>query len=203
MGSIFRSEEMQLSQLILHTDSAYMCIAQLGELGVVQLRDTTPDVNAFQRKFVDEVRRCDEMERKLRYIEGELMKDNFIIFEPDEIPEAPPPKEMLELETNLDKLENELREVNFSVEQMKNSFMELTELKMVLRRAQLFFEEGSYEVNVNLAGGDEVLVEVPEHREQREALSGYIEMVPQPGDFDVGFRQGHATSTTYTSHHVE
>ncbi|VDD80723.1 unnamed protein product [Mesocestoides corti] len=143
------------------------------------------------------------MERKLRYIEGELMKDNFIIFEPDEIPEAPPPKEMLELETNLDKLENELREVNFSVEQMKNSFMELTELKMVLRRAQLFFEEGSYEVNVNLAGGDEVLVEVPEHREQREALSGYIEMVPQPGDFDVGFRQGHATSTTYTSHHVD
>lgn len=30
---------MQLSQLILHTDSAYMCIAQLGELGVVQIRD--------------------------------------------------------------------------------------------------------------------------------------------------------------------
>lgn len=39
MRSIFRSEDMQLSQLILHTDSAYNCIAQLGELGIVQLRD--------------------------------------------------------------------------------------------------------------------------------------------------------------------
>ncbi len=50
---------------------------------------------------------------------------------------------MLDLETNLDKLENELREVNFSIEQMKKSFMELTELKLVLRRAQVFFEEVS------------------------------------------------------------
>ncbi|KAL5109529.1 hypothetical protein TcWFU_009950 [Taenia crassiceps] len=181
MGSIFRSEEMQLSQLILHTDSAYMCIAQLGEL----------------------VRRCDEMERKLRYIENELQKDDFPIFEPDEVPEAPPPREMLDLESNLDKLENELREVNFSLEQMKKSFMELTELKMVLRRAQIFFEEGSYEVSVNLGGGDEMLVEVSESREPRDLRSGYIEMVPQSDDLDVGFRQGHATSTTYSSHHVD
>ena len=48
---------------------------------------------------------------------------------------------MLDLETNLEKLENELSEVNFSLEQLKKSFMELTELKMVLRRAQIFFEE--------------------------------------------------------------
>lgn len=87
------------------------------------------------------MRRCDEMERKLRYIENELQKDDFPILEPDDVPEAPPPREMLDLESNLDKLENELREVNFSLEQMKKSFMELTELKMVLRRAQIFFEE--------------------------------------------------------------
>ena len=29
-------------------------------------RQLNPDVNAFQRKFVNEVRRCEEMERKLR-----------------------------------------------------------------------------------------------------------------------------------------
>lgn len=39
MASIFRSEEMQLSQVILHTDIAYMCVAELGELGLAQFRD--------------------------------------------------------------------------------------------------------------------------------------------------------------------
>ncbi len=32
------------------------------------------DVNAFQRKFINEVRRCDEMERKLRFLNNELEK---------------------------------------------------------------------------------------------------------------------------------
>lgn len=33
-----------------------------------------PDVNAFQRNFVNEVKRADEMERKLRYFEEQLRK---------------------------------------------------------------------------------------------------------------------------------
>jgi V-type H+-transporting ATPase subunit a len=31
-------------------------------------------VSAFQRKFTNEVRRCDEMERKLRFLNTELEK---------------------------------------------------------------------------------------------------------------------------------
>ena len=33
-----------------------------------------PDVSAFQRKFTNDVRRCDEMERKLRFLLNELEK---------------------------------------------------------------------------------------------------------------------------------
>ncbi len=51
-------------------------MSELGELGLVQFRDLNPDTNAFQRKFVNEVRRCDEMERKLRFLEKEIKKDD-------------------------------------------------------------------------------------------------------------------------------
>ena len=36
-------------------------------------RQLNPDVNAFQRKFVNEVRRCEEMERKLRKWTREIL----------------------------------------------------------------------------------------------------------------------------------
>lgn len=34
--------------------------------GLAQFVDLNPDVSAFQRQFVGEVKRCEEMERKLR-----------------------------------------------------------------------------------------------------------------------------------------
>jgi hypothetical protein len=34
-----------------------------------------PNVNAFHRNFVNEVKRCDEMERKLRFFEEQVTKE--------------------------------------------------------------------------------------------------------------------------------
>nr|CAB55500.1 vacuolar ATPase subunit a [Manduca sexta] len=142
MGSLFRSEEMTLCQLFLQSEAAYACVSELGELGLVQFRDLNPDVNAFQRKFVNEVRRCDEMERKLRYLEKEIRRDGIPMLEiPGECPEAPQPREMIDLEATFEKLENELREVNQNAEALKRNYLELTELKHILRKTQVFFDE--------------------------------------------------------------
>ncbi|XP_065156759.1 V-type proton ATPase 116 kDa subunit a1 isoform X4 [Atheta coriaria] len=141
MGSLFRSAEMTLCQLFLQSEAAYACVSELGELGLVQFRDLNPDVNAFQRKFVNEVRRCDEMERKLRYLEKEIKKDGIPMLDTGESPEAPQPREMIDLEATFEKLENELREVNQNAEALKRNFLELTELKQILRKTQVFFDE--------------------------------------------------------------
>ncbi|KQS52102.1 V-type proton ATPase 116 kDa subunit a isoform X3 [Drosophila erecta] len=147
MGSLFRSEEMALCQLFLQSEAAYACVSELGELGLVQFRDLNPDVNAFQRKFVNEVRRCDEMERKLRYLEKEIKKDGIPMLDTGESPEAPQPREMIDLEATFEKLENELREVNQNAEALKRNFLELTELKHILRKTQVFFDEQEGGVN--------------------------------------------------------
>jgi len=59
-------------------------------------------VNYFQRKFVNEVRRCDELERKLRYIEAEVRKDGVPILDNlAELPRAPNPREIIDLEVKI------------------------------------------------------------------------------------------------------
>lgn len=39
MGSLFRSEEVCLVQIFLQSGSAYNCVSELGELGIVEFRD--------------------------------------------------------------------------------------------------------------------------------------------------------------------
>lgn len=83
------------------------------------------------------------MERKLRYLEKEIKKDGIPMLDTGENPEAPQPREMIDLEATFEKLENELREVNQNAEALKRNFLELTELKHILRKTQVFFDEVS------------------------------------------------------------
>ncbi|XP_066935282.1 V-type proton ATPase 116 kDa subunit a 1-like [Clytia hemisphaerica] len=145
-STLFRSEEMKLCQLYLQTESAYGCVSELGEIGLVEFRDLNPNVNAFQRKFVAEVRRCDEMERKLRFMLKEIDKAEILVQDNGENPEAPHPNEMMELEDKLEQLEKEMKESNINYEQLQKTFMELNELKCILRKTQSFFEEAEHQL---------------------------------------------------------
>lgn len=75
MSRWFRSEHMEYISLIVNEDAAHTCLADLGKLAAIQFTDLNPDLTPFQRRYVSYVRRCDELERKLRFFGGEC--DNF------------------------------------------------------------------------------------------------------------------------------
>lgn len=134
---------MALCQMFIQPEAAYTSVSELGETGTVQFRDLNNGVNAFQRKFVTEVRRCDEMERKIRYIEAEIKKDGLSLPDVanDDIPRAPNPREIIDLEARLEKTENEIAELSQNEVNLKQNFLELTELRQVLENTQGFFSE--------------------------------------------------------------
>lgn len=74
MGSWWRSEEMTYVSIILSEEAAPACVRELGVMGCVQFTDLNPDLTPFQRRYVSFIRRCEEIERKIRYINGEVKK---------------------------------------------------------------------------------------------------------------------------------
>lgn len=72
MGTWWRSEDMTYVSLILSEEAAPSCIRELGVLGCIQFTDLNPDLTPFQRRYVSFIKRCDEIERKIRYINGEV-----------------------------------------------------------------------------------------------------------------------------------
>ena len=98
-------------------------------------------MNAFQRQFVSEVRRCDELQRKIRYIETEVKKDGVKILDCSDVPRAPNPREIIDLEAHLEKTENEILELSQNAVNLKTNYLELLELRHVLERTQNFFYE--------------------------------------------------------------
>ena len=60
------------------------------------------------------------MERQLRYLENQIEKNGIKMEEDfDNIPPAPQPKEMVDLEAALEKMDHELREINGNADVIK------------------------------------------------------------------------------------
>uniref|UniRef100_A0A8L8KU62 V-type proton ATPase subunit a n=1 Tax=Heligmosomoides polygyrus TaxID=6339 RepID=A0A8L8KU62_HELPZ len=106
----------------------------------VQLNE---ELNSYQRKFVNEVRRCEEMERKLKFIGNEVEKDEVEISDCDEHIPSPQPKNMVELEANFEKLEEELISINKSSKQLMKNHVQLLEMKAVLEKVQHLLDEST------------------------------------------------------------
>ncbi|KAI8098874.1 V-type ATPase, V0 complex, 116kDa subunit family [Halteromyces radiatus] len=151
--ALFRSEEMSLIQLYIPMEVAQPCIAELGDLGKVQFRDLNPDVNAFQRSFVNEIRRFDEMERQCRYFRQQIKRGG-VPFRPltGTAVRARSTQEIDNLEELLREHEQHLLEMTSSYESLQQRYLQLTELRHVLRETALFFNQAESRQEVNTIG---------------------------------------------------
>jgi len=134
--------------MIVNEDAAHGCLADLGKLGVVQFTDLNPELTPFQRRYVSYVKRCDELERKLRFFGVECEKFNLEIdsagdvesfLETSRLSKESGAQLLEVLEVELEQYESQLKELNSYSEKLTIEYNEKVELQEVLEKARRFF----------------------------------------------------------------
>lgn len=124
-------------RIMVPAEAAHETVSALGELGLAQFVDLNPNRSAFQRTYATEVKRCDEMARKLRFFKEQVEKANL----PTSARGSVKDLSLDDLESRLEDLERELMEVNANSDRLQRTAGELIELQLVLEKAGKFFEE--------------------------------------------------------------
>lgn len=123
---------------MIPAEAAHDTITALGEVGMLQFKDLNADKSAFQRGYANQIKRCDEMARQVRFFMDELEKAGMpaasrLAGERDGDFDA--------LEAQLAETETELVQLTGNAESLQRSYNELLELQLVLERAGTFFAD--------------------------------------------------------------
>ncbi|BFG41439.1 hypothetical protein CerSpe_277130 [Prunus speciosa] len=132
---LFRSEPMQLVQIIIPIESAHLTVSYLGDLGLLQFKDLNAEKSPFQRTYAAQIKRCAEMARKLRFFKDQMLKANLPSSKSKRLVDV----NVDDLEVKLGEFEAELIEMNSNSEKLQRSYNELIEYKLVLEKAGEFF----------------------------------------------------------------
>ncbi|KAJ3194563.1 H(+)-transporting V0 sector ATPase subunit a [Irineochytrium annulatum] len=212
-GNLFRSEEMSLVQvgialsydyaaarvrgvfinandclqLYIPLEIGQQTVAELGEQGLIEFRDLNDDSNAFQRTYVNEIRRLDEMERKLSESECGGARFGIQIVAPrtqaerEDLQLKPSTaisgrtrshQDIDEMEERLSTHESRIQQLNASQETLNRGYLELMELSHLLEEINFFFRspETRYEENFNGAFDEDTgLLEANRRETEAEA----------------------------------
>lgn len=155
-------------QLFCPIDIAHATVESLGRLERVQFKDVSipcpatsspdpdpdmplsarqlnPDVNPFQRTYVSQIRRCDEAERRLRFLTQQIASQEIHIRPFEEtsalIANMSGPQALEELDSRLSESEQRVVAMNTSYENLEKRALELEEARQVLRETERFFHE--------------------------------------------------------------
>ncbi|GMM33725.1 H(+)-transporting V0 sector ATPase subunit A [Saccharomycopsis crataegensis] len=158
--AIFRSAEMSLIQLFIPLETARETMYTLGSLGLVQFRDLNKKVNSFQRSFVKEIRRLDEIERQYRFFRTQLDDYDIPLIENpfrntgmDNIPKTSDVDDYVE---NAKILEQRITQLIESLKTLELRKKTLVQQRYMLATAEEFFADDSNsgdQLNVEFVAG--------------------------------------------------
>ncbi|KAG2138976.1 V-type ATPase, V0 complex, 116kDa subunit family [Suillus clintonianus] len=188
--TLFRSEQMSLMQFLIPTEVAHDTVAELGELGNVQFKDLNPAVNPFQRSFVGEIRRTEEMARRVRFFESQIQKEKDVIPVRPLYDSAPLVTVGPSAAHNIDELDVTLAEHEVRLVQMNQSYqtlsertMELMEARHVLRETAVFFEKAETQQTDIRTSFDDSSAPLLQHDDREQQYSSTVQ-------FDLEFVAG-------------
>ncbi|EFC40495.1 vacuolar proton translocating ATPase [Naegleria gruberi] len=148
-SSMWRSENMVLLEMTMQREAAHQTVERLGELGYVEFKDLSSHLNAFQRQFANEVKRCEELDRIIRFFEDQIEKSEVKFSEGADFNDEETNEygNVLDsFERDFSQHEKELRDLSGNLDQMVAEKNKAEEYSYVLNLAAQFFkgDEESY-----------------------------------------------------------
>ena len=146
---------MLLVQLYVPTEVSRDIIHQIGQLTLVQFRDLNAKVNEFQRTFVKELRKLDNIERQYTFFKAQLDRKGIEVSSDPyavESTEIPPQSEIDEHAENAQLLEDRVSQLTESAGVLYDRQRELKEKKWTIHAVDNFFKSS---VGAPSSGQDE------------------------------------------------
>lgn len=135
---------MSLVQLYIPTEVARDVIHKIGSLDLVQFRDLNKGVNEFQRAFVQELRKLDNIERQYTYFKSELDKREIPTkVYPYELTDACPQSDIDLYSESASLLESRVVELTESCDTLYNKQKEVKQFKYTVDAVENFFSANS------------------------------------------------------------
>lgn len=147
--AIFRSAEMQLIQFLIPQELARDSAYTLGKLGNVQMVDLNTKVRNFQRTYVDELRKLDNLQRQYRYFYQLLQNHSINMYEGAlerfiddgmNTVKTPSGSAIEEYIMNANFLEERLLQMETATNQISQQKDDFEQYRSVLKSADVFFD---------------------------------------------------------------
>lgn len=151
---------MSLVQLYVPTEVSREILYEIGELNLIQFRDLNSKVSEFQRSFVQELRRLDNIERQYTFFKGEL-DEREIEINPypytSELSSVVPQSEIDVYAENAQLLEDRVSQLIESNESLKDKQKDFKQLKFTIQSVENFFQTDSGPIPPSSSESDALL----------------------------------------------